>query len=353
MVAGWFTWVKNPVIHVQAYTQLGCMPASIPNTCIRAVVVQITPPRTNERLVVSWGSWPPERSVQNIVINDSTGASINVAPNAYKSKTYLNGKYQISKNGGTLSIRPVGAAVSDPALAVSVSIAEYMVAVTLPNAPPHAGQSNGLMGFFNGYGTKAYAKVFRNRDGTASAITTKSLCQGGVGACGWGSQQKLEIINWAVTHVVTAANGVNPPIAFSNKPNLAQQAYRDGWKVSRTGRRLLGVSDFSPVPVAMEPIVLPSYVPKVSKADIAFCKNLLRGKVSKKKRQSQMKSCLQDASSPTVARSIAKVNVVARKQQRRAKRALVKAVRKNKEHSIKRLRILYKSIQKLMKLYDQ
>jgi hypothetical protein len=38
MISGWFIWVKNSVVAVHVYSQLGCMPPTIRNTCIRSVI---------------------------------------------------------------------------------------------------------------------------------------------------------------------------------------------------------------------------------------------------------------------------------------------------------------------------
>ena len=314
MIAGWFTYVKNDVIHVQAYSQLGCMPSSTPNTCIRSVVVQITPPNTEDKLIVSWGMWAPTQSTQNIVIHDSTGKDVNIAPSKYKTDTYLRGQYQVAKNGNTLVVKPVGATASDPALAVSVTIGEYLLAVTLPTSEHHKGKTNGLMGYFSG--SKDYSTVFKNRNGTPSKITKQSLCQGGVGSCGWSSQQKKEVVNWAITHVVS---NDNPPISFPSKVENTQ--------VNSYGQRKLHSieDDFSPLPRVNKAIVLPSHMPKITPVEIAFCKRILKG-VNPKRMKTQMNSCLQDAESPYVARSIAKVNVVAKIQQKQAKKLLVKAI---------------------------
>ena len=82
--------------------------------------------------------------------------------------------------------------------------------------------------------------------------------------------------------------------------------------------RTLKSISFSPFPKASRPIIHLSFMPKITKETLSFCKTLLKGKVSKKKYKSQLLSCLQDAPSPFVARSIAKVNVVAAKQQKQA-----------------------------------
>ena len=337
MVAGWFTWVKNSVINVQAFTQLGCMPASIPNTCLRAVVVQIKVPNTDDSLIVSWGSWPPSGKAgdQNVVIVDSTGKGVNTPPSKYKAANYLGNRFRVAMSGGNLVISPIGSTITDPNLAVSVSIGPYFLAVTLPKIAPHKGNTNGLMGFFNGDGSRDHSKCFRNKDNTLSKITKKSLCQGGIGACGWASQQKPEILDWAVTHVVTN------PIDFSNKPKYVQPKIYESF----SGRRLLQVEDsFSPIPVISEAIVYPSFTPKVTPKKLAFCNNMLR-KVLKNKNKSktvyktQLNSCLQDADSPSVARSIGKAIVTARVQQAKAKRAL-KVVVVKKQKLIERRKLL-------------
>jgi hypothetical protein len=348
MVAGWFTWVKNSVINVQAFTQLGCMPASIPNTCLRAVVVQIKVPNTNDSLIVSWGSWPPSGKAgdQNIVIVDSTGKGVNTPPSKYKSDNYLGNRFRVAMSGGNLVISPIGSTITDPNLAVSVSIGPYFLAVTLPKIAPHKGSTNGLMGFFNGDGSKDYSKCFRNKDNTPSKITKKSLCQGGVGACGWASQQKPEILDWAITHVVTN------PIDFSNKPKYVQPKVYESF----TGRRLLQVEDsFSPIPVISEAIVYPSFTPKVTPEKLSFCNNMLKRVLRNKSKsvyRTQLNSCLQDADSPSVARSIGKAIVTARVQQAKAKRALkVVVVKKQKLIERKKL-LLQRKPSYIPKYYD-
>ena len=171
------------------------------------------------------------------------------------------------------------------------------------------------MGYFSG--SKDYSTVFKNRNGTPSKITKQSLCQGGVGSCGWSSQQKKEVVNWAITHVVS---NDNPPISFPNKVENTQQ-------VNSYGQRKLHSieDDFSPLPCVNKAIVLPSHMPKITPSKVAFCKRILKG-VNPKRMKTQMNSCLQDAESPYVARSIAKVNVVAKIQQKQAKKSLVKAI---------------------------
>ena len=63
---------------------------------------------------------------------------------------------------------------------------------------------------------------------------------------------------------------------------------------------------------------------------------LARVKIAKKKYATQLNSCLQDADSPSVARSIAKVIRVARIQQKKAKKALRRVV---KQREIRKMRL--------------
>ena len=331
MIVGWFTWVKNSVIHVQAYSQLGCMPASIPNTCLRSYIVQITPPNTNERLIVSWGSWPG--SSQNLVIQDSTGISVNMPADRYKSAIYLN-KYRVQYINGGVSVSPFGKAILDPNLAVSVTFGSMYMAVTLPKIHPHVGHTNGLFGFFNGNGRKEYSDIFRNYDGTPSRITKKSLCQGALGHCGWASQQKSEVIDWASTHVVTSASGPNPPLSVSQSA-LKQFSYVDTY--IRKGRKLLSADEFSPFPTESEPIVLPAvHVPVTLKKKL-FCIKLLTNLFkNRKKYDVQYKSCLMDADSPEIARSIAKAVVVSRIQQKKSTKALKRAIKRSLKKNLKK-----------------
>jgi hypothetical protein len=298
MVAGWFTWVKNNIINVQAFTQLGCMPASIPNTCIRSVVVQIKVPDTDDSLIVSWGYWPPSGKAgeQNIIIVDSTGKNVNIHPSKYKSDNYLGNRFKVAMVNGNLVISPIGNTITDPKMAVSVSIGTYFLAVTLPKTLPHKGSANGLLGFFNGDGNKDHGKCFRNQDNTLT--------------------KKGKLLDWAVTHVVTK------PIDFSNKPKYVQpNTYK-----SHNGRRLLQVEDtFSPIPVTSEAIVFPTFISKVTPKKLSFCNNMLKPifkNKSKSAYKTQLNSCLQDADSPSVARSIRKAIVTARIQQKKAKKAL-------------------------------
>ena len=300
MVSGWFTYVKNDVIDIKGLSQLGCMPPTIPNTCLRSVIVQINL-SNGKSLYVSWGSWPPEGKSgnQNVIIHDSTGKSVNSPASSFRSDRFLN--YKIAMQNGNLVISPIGKSISNPEKAVSVTIGPYFLAVTLPKTLPHVGNTNGLMGFFNGYKSD-YAHIFRNKDGSSSKITTKSLCQRRVGQCGWTSQQKPEIINWAMTHATTITSPV-VRILHSNSSHS----------------------------------VLPGFVPVVTIKKVVFCQNILKGtKIPKKKFASQMNSCLQDADSPSVARSIAKVIKVARKQQLKSKKALRKIVKiKLKKRNLK------------------
>jgi hypothetical protein len=182
------------------------MPPSTPNSCIRSVVVKITVPNTNENLVISWGSWPPLglKGDQNVVIVDSMGKNIDIPANMYKSNTYLNGRYNIMMKGGNLVISPIGNTISDPELAISVTIGTYLLAVTLPKTSPHTGSTNGLMGFFNG-NKKDYSSVFRNKDGTPSK------CNKSIVLC------NKELIAWAATHVVNNM--------IDSKPNIGRKLH--------------------------------------------------------------------------------------------------------------------------------
>ena len=307
MISGWFTYAKNDIVNIQGLTQLGCMPPSIPNTCLRSIVVRITLP-DGKSLTVSWGSWPPAGRAgdQNVVIVDSSGKNINTPAHSYRATTFLD-LYKIEMRNGNLVLSPLPSAVADPEKAVSITIGTYFLAVTLPKAAPHLGHTNGLFGFFNG--KKDYNSVFRNKDGSASRITTKSLCQRGVGQCGWASQQKPEIVQWAMTHATSTPNVSPNPLA----------------------RRLVSIGSSH--------FVLPGFVPKVTTKKLLFCKNMLsRVKIAKKKYPAQLNSCLQDADSPSVARSIAKVIRVARVQQKKAKRALRRVV-KQRARKAQKLRL--------------
>jgi hypothetical protein len=286
------------------------MPPSIPNTCLRSIVARITLP-DGKSLTVSWGSWPPAGRAgdQNVVIVDSTGKNINTPARSYRATTFLD-LYKVEMRNGNLVLSPLPSAVADPQKAVSITIGTYFLAVTLPKTAPHLGRTNGLFGFFNG--KKDYSSVFRNRDGSVSRITTKSLCQRGVGQCGWASQQKPEIVQWAMTHATRA------PVVSANP----------------LARRLVSLGG-----IDSSHIVLPGFVPKVTTKKLMFCKNMLASvKLAKKKYATQLNSCLQDADSPSVARSIAKVIRVARVQQKRAKKALRRVV-KQRARKVQKLRL--------------
>jgi len=310
MVSGWFSYVKNDIVDIQGLTQLGCMPPSIPNTCLRSIVARITLPG-GKSLTVSWGSWPPAGRAgdQNVVIVDSSGKNINTPARSYRATTFLD-MYKVEMRNGNLVLSPLPSAVADPQKAVSITIGTYFLAVTLPKTAPHLGRTNGLFGFFNG--KKDYSSVFRNRDGSVSRITTKSLCQRGVGQCGWASQQKPEIVQWAMTHATRA------PVVSANP----------------LARRLVSLGG-----IDSSHIVFPGFVPKVTTKKLMFCKNMLAGvKLAKKKYATQLNSCLQDADSPSVARSIAKVIRVARVQQKKAKKALRRVV-KQRAREVQKLRL--------------
>ena len=318
MISGWFTYAKNDIVDIQGFSQLGCMHPSIPNTCLRSVVARITLP-DGKSLTVSWGSWPPSGRTgdQNVIISDSTGKNVNTPARSYRATTFLD-LYKVEMRNGNLVLSPLPSAVADPTKAVSITIGTYFLAVTLPKAAPHLGRTNGLFGFFNG--KKDYSSVFRNKDGSVSRITTKSLCQRGVGQCGWASQQKPEIVQWAMTHATSAPNVSPNPLA----------------------RRLVSLG----MPQSSH-FVLPGFVPKVTTKKLLFCKNMLaRVKIAKKKYPAQLNSCLQDADSPSVARSIAKVIRVARVQQKNAKRALRRVV---KQRARERSRQLSEIKEKLKK----
>ena len=309
MVSGWFSYAKNDIVDIQGLTQLGCMPPSIPNTCLRSIVARITLPG-GKSLTVSWGSWPPAGRAgdQNVVIVDSTGKNINTPARSYRATTFLD-LYKVEMRNGNLVLSPLPSAIADPQKAVSITIGTYFLAVTLPKTAPHLGHTNGLFGFFNG--KKDYSSVFRNRDGSVSRITTKSLCQRGVGQCGWASQQKPEIVQWAMTHATRA------PVVSANP----------------LARRLVSLGDVD------SHFVLPGFVPKVTTKKLLFCKKMLaRVKLAKKKYPAQLNSCLQDADSPSVARSIAKVIRVARVQQKKAKKALRRVV-KQRAREAQKLRL--------------
>jgi hypothetical protein len=159
------------------------------------------------------------------------------------------------------------------------------------------------MGFFNGKNNADHSLVFRNFDGTPS--------------------KKNGILSWAATHVVTAASGKNPAIDIATASKLTQSPVK---------RRLLAIEEVKEnkpwsAPRATVPLILPGHTPKITPKKLAFCNSILKGIVKdKKKFKVQLNSCLQDADSPAVARSISKAITVARIQQRKSLKALTKIV---------------------------
>jgi len=382
MVAGWFTWVENPVITIQCYTQLGCMPPSTPNTCIRACVVRIRPPRSDEQLVVSFGQWPPSRHVQNVLIHDQLGKKIrqvNVHPNKFRPGVYLGGKYHIHYRGGNLYIRPHGKFGRNPELATSVTIGVYSLAVTLPKSKPHVGHTNGMMGFFNGRRMNDYGKVFRFRNGRESRVDARALCQ----RCGWGARQSPPVLEWAATHVVHKTK--NPPIGVGQKA-LKQQKYLNSHHRNKRYNGFLQLNatigmhlealaeaamEFNPMPKANKALVVPSFVPKVSLPKLKYCRRIIKkalkkkvrkdkqkkkkewweGKkcldakqmkkaevelkkrkakieISKKHFREQLNACLQDAAAKDVAKTVADQNKAERHQQKKNEKILKKEIKK-------------------------
>jgi hypothetical protein len=275
MVSGWFVMAKNPVVTVHAYSQLGCMPPTIRNTCIRSVMVKISP-SDGSNLVLSWGSWPPsgKKGDQNVVIRDSFGKHIDKPFSLYKTDVFLGGKYRVANANGNIILSPIGETVSDPELAIYITIGTYLLAVTLPKSTPHLQSTNGLLGFFNG-NTKKYGKVFRNSDGSSSI--------------------KKNEMKWALSHaVVTNQSTVSP-----------------------------------------KPVVHPGRMPVITIQKINFCKKMLlhlyRNQPIKIQQhfKTQMKACLQDADSPSVARSIEKAIRVSRLQQQLSIKALKQKIEKD------------------------
>jgi hypothetical protein len=282
MVSGWFVMVKNPIVTVHAYSQLGCMPPTIRNTCIRSIIVEISP-SDGSNLMLSWGSWPPigKKGDQHVVIHDSFGKNVDIPFSFYKSKVFLGGKYRIFKSKGNIVISPIGETISDPEMAISITIGTYLLAVTLPKSAPHLYSTNGLLGFFNG-NTKEYGKVFRNSDGSSST--------------------KKNQMKWALSHATTV---------------LPLQRYG--------------------IPPLSKPVVHPGRIPMFTIKKIDFCKKMLLKLYRKQsikiqqRFKTQMKSCLQDADSPSVAGSIGKVIRISRLQQQASVKALVKVVKRKIE----------------------
>ena len=281
MVSGWFVMVKNPVVTVHTYSQLGCMPPTIRNTCIRSVMVKISP-SDGSNLVLSWGSWPPsgKKGDQNVVIRDSFGKHIDKPFSLYKTDVFLGGKYRIANANGNIILSPIGETVSDPELAISITIGTYLLAVTLPKSTPHLQSTNGLLGFFNG-NTKEYGKVFRNSDGSSSI--------------------KKNEMKWALSHAVVTMNQST----------------------------------------VSHPVVHPGRMPVITIQKINFCKKMLlhlyRNQPIKTQQhfKTQMKACLQDADSPSVARSIGKVIRASRLQQQSSVKALKRKIEKDMKEKAK------------------
>lgn len=289
MIAGWFTWVHNPVVHIQGYSQLGCMPASVPNTCLRAVSIKITPPNSDEWLMASWGIWPPQGHTQNVVLTDSTGRNINVAPGRFPAGLYLHNKFHIAFTGGYFRITPHGKSVTDPNMAITILYGTYHLQVTLPRHAPHLGQTNGLMGYMNLPGHPRLPQhVLRFRGGRSSNVDQRALCQ----RCGWQGMQTPAIFEWAATHVVTGPKGANPPLS-AHQGSLKQQKYLNAYHQNRKHHALVqldatinqlnqmeaevaALDGFNPNPAPSKMKVFPSVVPKADRRDLQFCRLRLK-----------------------------------------------------------------------------
>lgn len=338
MIAGWFTWINNPVIHLQGYSQLGCMPANVPNTCLRAMTARIKPPGSDEWLAISWGLWPPQNQIQNIVISDSFGKSINVHPNRFPAGLYLGDKFRIAYQNGQLQIRPHGKAASDPNIAITVIFGAYYLMVQVPRAAPHIGRTNGLLGYINPPGPRRVQDVLRFRDGRPSNVDQKALCQ----RCGWAAMQTPQIFEWAATHVVTGPKGVNPPISL-HTGGLKQQKYINSHHRNRKHFMLMQLDAsvdhldslkaaqqaemelaFDPFPKQSKPKTFPNFVPKANREDLQYCRLRLKkvfdvDKLKKaKKKQTKKpwwhgKKCLSEAETKKIKEVIAKKKAVVAK----------------------------------------
>jgi len=311
MVSGWFNWVTNDVVRMQALTQLGCMPAGIPNTCVRSVVAEIKPLGTNERLVVSWGNWPPTRSVQNIIIQEEGVAnpqSINIAPGKFgAAKKFLGGKYQVSFNGGGISITSVGAAHADPDTAVAMSWGNYAMACTLPKATPHLKRTYGLFGYLSG--SKLAIDVFRNFDGSPSRVTDRAF--GGARGLDFSRQNGPEVRAWAATCKVSQAIKLNGQAAF-----LELAAAADS---SAESQAALWPSADYPAYVFEEQPAVPT------PAKEAMCRKLVLG-VAAKFREAEFENCMMDADSPQTAASNIQARQLAVSMQSAAEKDLVEVL---------------------------
>lgn len=323
MIAGWFTWSKNPVITVQAYSQLGCMPVSVPNTCLRAFSLKIVPPGSDEWLTVSWGLWPPQGSIQNVVVRDSFKRVVDVHPSRFPAGLFLGGKYRIQHHNGRLDIAPHGKAVADPNLSISFSFAAFFMQLSVPRHAPHIGNTNGLFGFINAPGVARIPQHnLRFFGGHPSNVDVRALCQ----RCGWAAMQTPAIFEWAATHVVTGPGGKNPPIA-AEQGALKQQRYLNAHhqgrrhsfaELSETITQMDHLTadqkaslhaamemEFSPNPVGNTAKTFPSVVPKANREDLQYCRLRLKkifqlDKLKKAQKKSnakpwwQGKKCLSD-----------------------------------------------------------
>jgi hypothetical protein len=77
-------------------------------------------------------------------------------------------------------------------------------------------------------------------------------------------------------------------------------------------------------------------MPKITPWKLHFCRKLLNGiKLNYKKYKIQLRSCLQDAESPSVARSISRAIVASKVQQKKSLVALKRVVKKQQFSAIK------------------
>lgn len=341
MGQGWFTYAKNDILNVQGYSQLGCMPASLPNTCLRASTVSITPPGTNQRLVVSWGAW--DGPAQNVVVEDSTGKLYNSPRDL--NQLFLNGMYRVSKSSNTLKIEPVGATAGDPDLAIRVTMGLYYLAVTVPKTSSFVGKTNGLFGVLTG-SRQNLGATFRNRDGSAANLQPKHFNGS------WKDKNGVAVSKWAASHAVDDAS--NPPIQYKDMAKLAKLKAKNTWT------NLLEVeAEFNPFPQHTEPKIFPVVVSKPSKEKTAFCKALLKKALKKNAKAAEKKkhfdSCMMDADSPKVARANAKAIVVARQQKKAAKKQLAKLTRQHYicNHPDKKVRMECHMLKAASHAFDQ
>ncbi len=214
------------------------------------------------------------------VIEDSTGPTINTPLAQYQNGSYLNGKYEINAFNRQLTLKPLGKAAADPALAIFISQGQWSIAIDVPgNLGPHMSM-NGVMG--------------SNKPITdpACRFTTPS------GEC------ESDMERWTASWVVGPQN---PPITFHTE--------------SKGG--------FNPFPRHTEPVFTIPAPPKRTEEAVELCTDALKFLgLSAEEYKGKFESCLLDASNPAVV----KANVRSIKRAQALKQAATLAA--NKARSI-------------------